>query len=220
MDKSWKVRCSNWEADHLSARQIEYAAHDAIVAVHIFLTLAKFKRYEKGNELTIMSYQKGNNSDISFPSTSKSLSPDTFSSGECTKVTFSLNKYEVEPKKGYVTSAIATLSNSLFYQTAVSLCKGLVDLGFKNKLIKTPSIKQEGFLNRETKKPYKIGKTQRKSPLYTNCQLVAPDGAMLCTLDRKKAEWYLYKDIGKLYTYTGMYIVSIMSITYYVSVNN
>lgn len=36
----------------------------------------------------------------------------------------------------------------------------------------------------------------RKSPLYDNCFLYAPDGQPLCTCDKKKARWYLNKGIG------------------------
>lgn len=36
----------------------------------------------------------------------------------------------------------------------------------------------------------------RKSPLYDNCFLHAPDGQPLCTCDKKKAKWYLDKGIG------------------------
>nr|XP_029505179.1 exonuclease 3'-5' domain-containing protein 2-like [Oncorhynchus nerka] len=38
----------------------------------------------------------------------------------------------------------------------------------------------------------------RKSPLYDNCFLHAPDGQPLCTCDKKKAKWYLDKGIGVL----------------------
>ncbi|MGH0114473.1 UNVERIFIED_CONTAM: hypothetical protein FKN15_018792 [Acipenser sinensis] len=38
----------------------------------------------------------------------------------------------------------------------------------------------------------------RKSPLYDNCFLHAPDGQPLCTCDKKKAKWYLDKGIGEL----------------------
>lgn len=43
MDKSWRIRCSNWEAEQFDRRQIEYAMNDALVASHIFLRLAKAK---------------------------------------------------------------------------------------------------------------------------------------------------------------------------------
>ncbi|MPC34103.1 exonuclease 3'-5' domain-containing protein 2-like isoform X2 [Portunus trituberculatus] len=47
----------------------------------------------------------------------------------------------------------------------------------------------------------KISKTSRaycprKTPLYHNCQLLAPDGVPLCTCDPKKAQWYLEKGLG------------------------
>ena len=48
-------------------------------------------------------------------------------------------------------------------------------------------------------KPYKRGTcTIRKTPLYSKSMLVAPDGAILCTLDHKKADWYILKGIGML----------------------
>ncbi|KAK1125647.1 hypothetical protein K0M31_005205 [Melipona bicolor] len=37
----------------------------------------------------------------------------------------------------------------------------------------------------------------RKKPLYHNCYLQAPDGEILCTCDRKKAEWYITKGLGE-----------------------
>lgn len=38
----------------------------------------------------------------------------------------------------------------------------------------------------------------RKRPLYHNCYLQAPDGDILCTCDRKKAEWYVKKNLGSV----------------------
>ena len=35
LDKDWRIRASDWEADQLSARQVNYAANDALVAVNI-----------------------------------------------------------------------------------------------------------------------------------------------------------------------------------------
>lgn len=37
----------------------------------------------------------------------------------------------------------------------------------------------------------------RQRPMYDNCQLVAPDGEVLCNCDRRKAEWYVYKGLGE-----------------------
>ncbi|XP_014203861.1 exonuclease 3'-5' domain-containing protein 2 [Copidosoma floridanum] len=36
----------------------------------------------------------------------------------------------------------------------------------------------------------------RSKPLYHNCYLQAPDGEILCTCDKKKAEWYVFKQLG------------------------
>lgn len=38
----------------------------------------------------------------------------------------------------------------------------------------------------------------RNKPLYHNCYLQAPDGDILCTCDRKKAEWYVTKGLGEV----------------------
>ncbi|XP_043466914.1 exonuclease 3'-5' domain-containing protein 2 [Leptopilina heterotoma] len=38
----------------------------------------------------------------------------------------------------------------------------------------------------------------RNKPLYHNCYLQAPDGDTLCTCDRKKAEWYVAKELGQV----------------------
>lgn len=38
----------------------------------------------------------------------------------------------------------------------------------------------------------------RKKPLYTNCWLEANDGELLCTIDRKKAMWYVNKGLGEI----------------------
>ncbi|KAI1895218.1 hypothetical protein AGOR_G00104040 [Albula goreensis] len=48
------------------------------------------------------------------------------------------------------------------------------------------------------RKPLGMGYSARKSPLYDNCFLYAPDGQPLCTCDKKKAKWYLDKGIGEL----------------------
>lgn len=43
LDKDWHIRASNWDAESLSDRQIEYAALDAFVAVKIFEQLRNKK---------------------------------------------------------------------------------------------------------------------------------------------------------------------------------
>ncbi|KAJ8733715.1 hypothetical protein PYW07_014266 [Mythimna separata] len=39
LDKSWRIRCSDWEAEEMSQRQINYAAIDAHVAIRMFVML-------------------------------------------------------------------------------------------------------------------------------------------------------------------------------------
>ncbi|XP_049887794.1 exonuclease 3'-5' domain-containing protein 2 [Pectinophora gossypiella] len=41
LDKSWRIRCSNWAADELTNRQTKYAAADAHVAIRIFVNLVE-----------------------------------------------------------------------------------------------------------------------------------------------------------------------------------
>ncbi|XP_055602303.1 exonuclease 3'-5' domain-containing protein 2 [Uranotaenia lowii] len=38
----------------------------------------------------------------------------------------------------------------------------------------------------------------RAKPLYDNCMMQAPDGEVLCTCDRKKAEWYVLKELAEI----------------------
>lgn len=302
MDKSWRIRCSDWEAEYLNKRQIEYAMNDALVASHMFLRLVKSKAEERkivrtaynsiscfpedknglgtennflysedgsdnevnsdvhdstvkvsednfnnsihisgcllaeGQEPDIHKYSNFhsgvtedrnigsksndhesfddnvNNSQGSF--SGKGIDPricgnvvqdflkrTDFESDYC-GVTANLNKLELEHAKGYLSreEVIHLLQDPLFFQRASSLCQGVVDLGFKE--IKRKALTKDNGKTKEccsemtNIKPYKRG-TVRKSPLYMNCMLAAPDGSRLCTLDRKKADWYIEKGIGE-----------------------
>jgi exonuclease 3'-5' domain-containing protein 2 len=44
LDKDWRLRCSDWEIETLSQKQIEYSAYDAYVAVEIFRKLYSIAR--------------------------------------------------------------------------------------------------------------------------------------------------------------------------------
>ncbi|XP_069805250.1 exonuclease 3'-5' domain-containing protein 2 isoform X2 [Dendropsophus ebraccatus] len=147
LDKSFQLRCSNWDAEEFTQDQVCYAARDAQVSVALFLQLLGF-----------------------------------FTSESPTAWEYFLGK-----------------------------CQGLVDVPFKGKGVvnviskqkKEGSIEQsasnaQGDPRRHKKKPLGVGYSVRKSPLYDNCFLHAPDGQPLCTCDRKKAQWYLDKGIGDL----------------------
>ncbi|XP_076834519.1 exonuclease 3'-5' domain-containing protein 2 isoform X2 [Brachyhypopomus gauderio] len=101
------------------------------------------------------------------------------------------------------------------YTALAGRCQGLVDVAFRGRC-----DSEEGERRRRTRrqqsdspeggdqqvpdprrnkrKPLGVGYSARKSPLYDNCFLHAPDGQPLCTCDKKKAKWYLDKGIGEL----------------------
>ncbi|KAG8449555.1 hypothetical protein GDO86_016269 [Hymenochirus boettgeri] len=164
LDKSFQLRCSNWDADEFTKDQVLYAARDAQVSVALFLHLLGFF-----------------STDSTCP-----------------------------------------------WESLLGKCQGLVDVPFK--------IKGNGISNgevsrssrqrkeragdqltqntqgndprRNKRKPLGVGYSARKSPLYDNCFLHAPDGQPLCTCDRKKAQWYLDKGIGDLVS-TAPFIVKL-----------
>ena len=332
MDKSWRIRCSNWEADQLNTRQIEYAMNDALVASHIFLRLIKLKEEERKvsrtsdifEDCSEKKYQVIQNGDLTYADyfdhrvsenethsqlnefdaladetssvdtdlATSSESPDchvvaretnialaneainniesqetedkekydiesvshekssevnvvssleshpreddfAFCSDvvpdavDCTsvctfdeedisfdgyKVTADLNKMVSEGGEGYFPreEVIKLLQDMSFCQRAHSLCQGVTDLAFKHKKGKVTTkrnTKENDGANEypsiaTDKKAYKGTRTVRKSPLYMNCMLAAPDGSKLCTLSRKKADWYIERGLGgKIYQY-------------------
>ncbi|CAO1397422.1 unnamed protein product [Diamesa hyperborea] len=76
------------------------------------------------------------------------------------------------------------------------------DITFKNKLtLLDPSGSPSKSLLK-SKKQYNTNKllkrsfSTRSTPLYDNCQLQAPDGQLLCTCQKKKAEWYLSNNLA------------------------
>ncbi|XP_069567773.1 exonuclease 3'-5' domain-containing protein 2 isoform X1 [Brachyistius frenatus] len=107
------------------------------------------------------------------------------------------------------------------YQELATRCQGLMDVPFRGRGDGEDGA-GDGERRRRTRKPAAfespesgdqqvpdprknhrrkalgVGYTVRKSPLYDNCFLHAPDGQPLCTCDKKKAKWYLDKGIGVL----------------------
>ncbi|NXT75943.1 EXD2 protein, partial [Zapornia atra] len=109
------------------------------------------------------------------------------------------------------------------WEKALGKCRGLVDIPFRGRKSggtgeksgegrspqkaknRKPSVNGQPSVSqqirdprRQKRKPLGVGYSARKSPLYDNCFLHAPDGQPLCTCDRKKAQWYLDKGIGEL----------------------
>ncbi|KAK3538212.1 hypothetical protein QTP70_033110, partial [Hemibagrus guttatus] len=101
------------------------------------------------------------------------------------------------------------------FSKLAGLCQGLVDVPFRwhsegdegerrrrcrRSTVDSPESgdQQVPDPRRNKRKPLGVGYSARKSPLYDNCFLHAPDGQPLCTCDKKKAKWYLDKGIGEL----------------------
>ncbi|KAM9354758.1 exonuclease 3'-5' domain-containing protein 2 isoform 2-T2 [Pholidichthys leucotaenia] len=107
-------------------------------------------------------------------------------------------------------------SSGSSYLELASRCQGLVDVPFrgqgdgghgadvrkkKQTTIKNPECGDQqvsGTPWNRKKKAAGASYSARKSPLYDNCFLLAPDGQRLCTCDKKKANWYLSKKLGVL----------------------
>ncbi|XP_060918394.1 exonuclease 3'-5' domain-containing protein 2 isoform X2 [Labrus mixtus] len=124
---------------------------------------------------------------------------------------------------GLHSEAGAAYSSGCSYSELASRCQGLVDVPFrgrggdggddrnadgerKRRTRKPPAYESPESGDQQVpdprknnkRKPLGVGYSARKSPLYDNCFLHAPDGQPLCTCDKKKAKWYLDKGIGVL----------------------
>ncbi|XP_070492794.1 exonuclease 3'-5' domain-containing protein 2-like [Chironomus tepperi] len=84
-------------------------------------------------------------------------------------------------------------------------CDTYTDINFKNKLAQSnldPANEngiEKKLFNRKKEMSKVLKRSYTKSTnLYDNCFLQAPDSTLLCTCDRKKAEWYVSKGLGTL----------------------
>uniref|UniRef100_A0A4W5QX44 Exonuclease 3'-5' domain-containing protein 2 n=1 Tax=Hucho hucho TaxID=62062 RepID=A0A4W5QX44_9TELE len=168
LEKSLELRCSDWEADQLTLQQMTYAARDAQVSIALFFRLL-----------------------------------------------------------GLHSDTTPSLDTGSGYSQLANCCQGLVDTPFRGRgggewedggksvdgerRRRSRKLQQSVFESPESgdqqvpdprrnnkRKPLGVGYSARKSPLYDNCFLHAPDGQPLCTCDKKKAKWYLDKGIGVL----------------------
>ena len=188
LDKSYRVRCSNWEAKELSSRQISYASNDAVVALQVFLALCVEKVRAKkaahlGQCLQLVKLKPTNDQLLlmSF------LSRNSFM--------FNQTSFSTKLDSVWENYIYSTHINSEVTKVGFSLCQGIIDLSFKSK---------SNLFYKKTSSDSNLTKISdnsipiRKTPLYHNCLLIAPDGCLLCTCDKKKAEWYVNKNLGKL----------------------
>eukprot|EP00088_Acartia_fossae_P022853 TRINITY_DN2395_c0_g1_i1.p1 TRINITY_DN2395_c0_g1~~TRINITY_DN2395_c0_g1_i1.p1 ORF type:complete len:602 (+),score=79.45 TRINITY_DN2395_c0_g1_i1:69-1874(+) len=89
------------------------------------------------------------------------------------------------------------MSHKDFLSALQEIVDPFVDIRFTSKEWKKPPQKGKDHVSSRLNVKAR-GNAVRKSPLYHNCQLQAPDGQILCTCDIKKAEWYVKKGIGEI----------------------
>ncbi|KAL2099300.1 hypothetical protein ACEWY4_005780 [Coilia grayii] len=122
------------------------------------------------------------------------------------------------PPESPVEPSLSPSGGGSAYSQLAARCQGILDVPFRGRSM--PGS-QEGERRRHSskklsvdspdspdqrvpdprknkRKPLGAGYSARRSPLYDNCFLHAPDGQPLCTCDRKKAQWYIDKGIGVL----------------------
>lgn len=98
---------------------------------------------------------------------------------------------------------IKSLCNKNLNTQFHNLPSGIFDTRFKAQPTHTPDNQRNGNIGKCMKdsKQNNAGHSSiptRNKPLYHNCYLQAPDGEILCTCDRKKAEWYIKRELGEL----------------------
>ncbi|XP_055849502.1 exonuclease 3'-5' domain-containing protein 2 [Episyrphus balteatus] len=77
-----------------------------------------------------------------------------------------------------------------------------VDVRFKDSFNKLNALAGNTSNSKKSahialKKPISRGISTRSKTLYDNCLLEAPDGELLCTCDRKKAQWYVDQNLAQ-----------------------
>ena len=101
-------------------------------------------------------------------------------------------------------------SSPEFWSCVTPLCHGIVDVPYKIKAKHKgggkagssekgkPGSSEKGKPGLSAQASNKVsGLKPRRAPLYQNCVIEAPDGDMLSTCDKKKADWYLSRNLGK-----------------------
>ncbi|KAL7288082.1 hypothetical protein TKK_0017871 [Trichogramma kaykai] len=67
-----------------------------------------------------------------------------------------------------------------------------------NNIVQTINRTNDQVIKKINDSEPKSSVPTRNKPLYHNCYLQAPDGDILCTCDRKKADWYVSKGLGEV----------------------
>lgn len=92
-------------------------------------------------------------------------------------------------------------SEEILQQMAIAISQGIVNCNYNDIQgwrEKSPGKKISSTSGKPPKKDIFRAYSLRRSPLYDNCQLLAPDYQMLCTCDTRKAQWYLDKQLAEM----------------------
>ncbi|XP_077396178.1 exonuclease 3'-5' domain-containing protein 2 [Festucalex cinctus] len=173
LDKSLEVRCSDWEADELTPEQMAYAAKDAQVSVAIFFHLLGL-----GPE--------------ALPASANGLSYATLAA-RC-------EGFVDVPFKGRRANKADERRGCAGTERTRRARGPLKAMSSSPESPESGDQRVPDPRKNNKRKPLGVGYSARKSPLYDNCYLHAPDGQPLCTCDKKKAKWYLDKGIGVLHS--------------------
>ncbi|XP_077295097.1 exonuclease 3'-5' domain-containing protein 2-like [Arctopsyche grandis] len=156
MDKDWRIRCSDWESNALSNRQMKYAADDAHVGVELFkVFIYKILRQNYGASW--------------FSNYVKYWKEIETICKQFLNVRFTYKK-TAHPEKGKNINFTDLLSKQ------------------QKDSLKNP--------NKLIKRNYSL--MVRSKVVYENCYMQTADGETLCTCDRKKAEWYVEKQLADM----------------------
>lgn len=111
-----------------------------------------------------------------FQKLSQDLEPRSF--WDWRKIKFHELRLQIEP--------FLDVDFSNGFSTALSKDPNKVGLSDTGKKKKTKTMKEQQSRNFAT----------QSKVFYDNCLLEAPDGELLCTIDRRKASWYLHQNLG------------------------
>ncbi|KAK7110101.1 exonuclease 3'-5' domain-containing protein 2-like [Littorina saxatilis] len=92
----------------------------------------------------------------------------------------------------------AAVSLATILTMSRSVCQGIVDTGnfYKPHSNVNKGVQRKGGQANADRKQNGDAYSVRKRPLWDNCELLAPDGQLLCTCDTRKAAWYITKGLG------------------------
>lgn len=161
IDKLIDVRCSDWNADTLSDKQVQYATCDVLTSLSIYRNILKREKAKYSLWEKLINYL-------------------------CNMLSKDVNVRV----HGLPAGVVDTRFNSYESPSA----EKTLSVTANDALLKKKSLIMDKNNNAERKSQIPT----RIKPLYHNCYLQAPDGDILCTCDRKKAEWYISKDLGEV----------------------